>query len=359
MKALLSVDDFLENIDKYFLVDVRSPAEYTEASIPGAVNIPLLNNQERELVGTAYWQEGIEQAKMAGLSLVSVKLPELVESILSAAAGREIVLYCWRGGMRSHSIVTLLKALGYPALQLVGGYKAFRRRVNRFLNDPAITASVIVLNGLTGVGKTLVIKELQQLNMPALDLEAMANHRGSAFGSVGRGKPRSQKDFEALLFLDLYKLKDAAFLVVEGEGKCVGPVVIPDFFFQTMLGGQHILLEAALDTRVERIVDEYQGVLAENNAELAAAVMSLQKRLGKNKCAELAELVRQGEINSAASFLCEEYYDRYYRDSRRKQDDYLAIINVDDVCRGAREVLSVIDSYLQKTRSALPEEDNA
>lgn len=347
MKSLLSVEKFLEDMDQYFIVDVRSPGEYAEASIPGAVNIPLFDDQERAVVGTTYKQEGTDQAKMVGLSLVSPKLPEMVETIISAAAGREIVLYCWRGGMRSRSIFTLLEALGYPVLQLVGGYKAFRRRVNKFLNDATVNAPVIVLNGLTGVGKTLVIKELQQMNAPALDLEAMANHRGSAFGSVGLGKPRSQKDFESLLFLELHKWKDATFLVVEGEGKSIGPVVIPDFFYQAMLEGKHILLETGLETRVERIVDEYRNVSKENTDDLAAAVMVLQKRLGKNKCEELAERVRQGEFHQAASSLCTEYYDGYYKDSRRKQWDYLAVINVDDVYHGAHQVLAVINSYFQ------------
>jgi tRNA 2-selenouridine synthase len=347
LKALLSVEQFLENLNTYFIVDVRSPGEYAEASIPGAVNIPLFNDQERAIVGTTYKQEGTDQAKMVGLSLVSPKLPEMVETILSAAAGREIVLYCWRGGMRSRSIFTLLNALGYPVLQLVGGYKAFRRRVNKFLNDGTDSATVIVLNGLTGVGKTLVIKELQQMNVPALDLEAMANHRGSAFGSVGLGKPRSQKDFEALLFLELYKCKDAPFLIVEGEGKCIGPVLIPEFFYQAMLDGRHILLSTGLETRVARIVAEYRDVSKENNDDLAAAVLALQKRLGKSKCEELAEQVRQGEFHQAAACLCTEYYDSYYKDSRRKQGDYLAVINVDDVSHGAREVLAVINSYFQ------------
>ncbi|MBS4032488.1 MAG: tRNA 2-selenouridine(34) synthase MnmH [Clostridiales bacterium] len=347
LRALLSVEQFLENMNQYFIVDVRSPLEYAEASIPGAVNIPLFDDQERAVVGTTYKQEGTDQAKMVGLSLVSPRLPKMVEKIISAAAGREIVLYCWRGGMRSRSIFTLLEALGYPVLQLVGGYKAFRRRVNKFLNDATVNVPVIVLNGLTGVGKTLVIKELQQMNAPALDLEAMANHRGSAFGSVGLGKPRSQKDFEALLFLEIHKCKDAPFLIVEGEGKCIGSVVIPEFFYQAMLDGQHILLETGLETRVERIVDEYRNVSVENTEDLATAVLALQKRLGKNKCEELAEQVRQGEFHYAATCLCTEYYDSYYKDSRRRHGDYLAVINVDDVSHGAKEVVAVINSYFQ------------
>ena len=192
-----------------------------------------------------------------------------------------------------------------------------------------------------------MIKELQQMNAPALDLEAMANHRGSAFGSVGLGKPRSQKDFEALLFLELYKYKDASFHVVEGEGKCIGPVLIPDFFYQAMLEGQHILLETTLETRVARIVEEYRDVSVENTDDLAAAVLALQKRLGKEKCEELAERVRQGEFHYAAACLCTEYYDSYYKDSRRKQENYLAVINVDDVSHGAREVLAEVYSFLQ------------
>lgn len=343
MKSLLTVENFLANREAYFLVDVRSPGEFNASRIPGAINVPLFSDEERALVGTTYCQEGTDQAKLVGLSLISPRLPTMVAELLRGAAGREIVVYCWRGGMRSRSVFAVMEALGYPIRQLVGGYKAFRRQVVTFLNETDIKVPVFVLNGLTGVGKTLVIKKLQAMNAPALDLEGMANHRGSAFGAVGLGDARSQKDFEAYLFLALREQHEAPYLIVEGEGKRIGPVIIPDFFFAAMIQGYHLLLEADIDVRVERILEEYRGKL-DNADALATAVYSLQKKLGKEKCEALAVSIRQGDYKTAATMLCTDYYDMYYRDSRQAKGRYLAVVNVNNLDQGTGEILALVNN---------------
>jgi tRNA 2-selenouridine synthase len=346
LKILLQADDFVENIDKCFTVDVRSPGEFKEASIPGAVNIPLFTDEERAIVGTTYWKEGTDRAKLVGLTLVSQKLPAMVGAILDGAQGREIVLYCWRGGLRSRSVAAVLEVLGYPVRMLVGGYKSFRRQVVGFLGSASLDVPVFVLNGLTGVGKTLVVKELQSRGAPALDLESMANHRGSVFGSVGLGCANSQKDFEALLFLGMKKHSKAPYLIVEGEGKRIGPVVIPDFFFEAMRQSPHILLDTALEVRVERITDEYRGNMRENAEALAQAVLSLEKRLGRQKCEQLAAEIRSGHYEEPVRLLCTDYYDCFYRDSRQEKGDYVGVVDVTDVKAGAGMVLEIIDTYL-------------
>jgi tRNA 2-selenouridine synthase len=350
VKSLLPAESFVQNIDRYFIVDVRSPGEFTESHIPRAVNVPLFTDEERAVVGTTYWQEGTDRAKLVGLSLVSPRLPKMVEGILKEAAGRDIVLYCWRGGMRSRSVFTVMEALGYPVWQLIGGFKAFRRLVVNYFKDAKIHMPVFVLNGLTGVGKTLVLNELHTLGAPVLDLEGMANHRGSAFGAVGLGNPRSQKDFDALLYLALRRLEQVPYLIVEGEGKKIGPVILPDFLYDAMQKGPHILLEASLDVRVERILQEYHGIL-DNTKELATAVLSLQKRLGRTTCEGLAEQILQGEFASVAKKLCTDYYDLYYRDSRKNKTEYLAVINVDDLQAGAREIFSLAKGSVREGRS--------
>ncbi len=351
MKLPLDIESFLLAPENYYVVDVRSPGEYKAASIPGAVNAPLFDDREREIVGTTYWQEGTDRAKLVGLSMVAPKLPLMVESILNGANGKEIVLYCWRGGMRSRSLAAVFEILGYPVRQLAGGYRAFRRQVVKGLDKDSPGVPVFVLNGLTGVGKTLVIRELQAMGAPALDLEAMANHRGSVFGGVGLGDPSSQKDFEAQLFLALRRYAGAPFLIVEGEGRRIGPVVIPDFLYKAMRDCPHILLEAPLDVRAARIVAEYGGKDTQTTLALAEAVQSLEKRLGRTRCAELAACIRQGDCEKAAKVLCVEYYDRYYRDSRRTLSDYIAVVDVADISAGARRVLAVIDEYLNRGES--------
>ncbi|MBT9166999.1 MAG: tRNA 2-selenouridine synthase [Syntrophomonadaceae bacterium] len=339
LKSLLTVEKLLQNRDGYCLVDVRSPGEFFEARIPGAVNMPLFEDEERMKLGATYWQEGTEQAKLLGLSLVAPRLPQLVEKILALAAGREIVLYCWRGGMRSGSLLSVMEVMGYPVWQLQGGYKAFRRQVVSYLSNVNIQVPVFVLNGLTGVGKTLLLRELASCGAPVLNLEEMANHRGSVFGAIGLGASRSQKDFESLLFLALCDLQGASYLLVEGEGKKIGPVVLPDFLYQAMREGHHLLLEAEIELRVERILKEYAG-MTDNRQALAAAVLVLQKKLGREKCELLIAKISQGDYRTVARTLCTDYYDLYYRDSRGKKGDYLAVINLSDIERGALSVLT-------------------
>lgn len=347
MKSLLSVERFLENRERYFVVDVRSPGEYVKAHIPGAQNIPLFTDEERALVGTAYWKEGTDRAKLVGLSIVSPRLPRMVETILEAAAGREVVLYCWRGGMRSRSVISIMEALGFPAWQLIGGYKAFRRQVVKYFHNTRLNIPVFVLNGLTGVGKTRMIQTLLGMGAPALDLEGIANHRGSAFGAVGLGEPRSQKDFDALLFLALSDLKNAPYLIVEGEGKRIGPVIVPDFLYEAMRQGPHILLETSLAIRVRRILQEYYGQL-DNTEALVKAVLSLQKKMGREACEALAAQIRQGDLEAAARTLCTDYYDLYYRDSKQKKSHYLAVVDVADLQWGAGQIICIAERFLKE-----------
>jgi len=324
----LNVKMFLEETDKYLLVDVRSSGEYLEASIPGAVNVPLFDDEERAAVGCTYKEEGTEKAKIVGLYLVAPKLPLLVDTIVKEADGREILLYCWRGGMRSRSLAVVLDVMNYPVSILHGGYKAFRRSVVSWLNNAAVNKPVFVLNGLTGVGKTLVIKQLMEMGVPAIDLENMANHRGSVFGSIGLGRPRSQKDFEALLFLELKKHEFAPYLIMEGEGKRIGPVVLPDFIFKALCEGPHILLETGIDVRAARITEQYSSSADDNKEQLVKAVLSLEKRLGKQRCQDLADKIILGYYDGAARSLCLDYYDSLYGESRKLKESYLEVIDV-------------------------------
>ncbi|HZK25125.1 MAG TPA: tRNA 2-selenouridine(34) synthase MnmH [Oscillospiraceae bacterium] len=345
MKRQLTVEQLLAEREHFYLADVRSPKEYAEAHIPGAANIPLLENEERALVGITYKDEGTDRAKQVGLSLVAPRLPQMIEKIRRQAKGKKVVIYCWRGGTRSRSICAIMEALNYPVWQLQGGYKAFRRYIHSYLSQATVTMPVFVLNGLTGVGKTHIIKILQQQGYPALDLEGMANHRGSAFGAVGLGQARSQKDFEALLALFLLEHHAASYLVIEGEGKRIGSATLPDFLFQAMEEGQHLLLEADVAVRVGRIVEEYQG-RADHLGDLAEAVKTLSRKLGKAKSEELASLIRQGELETVVKTLCTDYYDHYYSDSRQGREKYLAVVSVNELNKGAAEILTIINDYL-------------
>lgn len=348
----IQVEEFIKNREQYQPIDVRSPAEYRQAHIPGAINVPLFSDGERAIIGTVYRHEGVDAAKILGIKMVAPRLPDMVEKMLAAAAGKRILLYCWRGGMRSCSIAAFLEALKYPVFQLNGGYKAFRQFIFRYHQNKRISVPVFVLNGLTGVGKTRVLQILQSRGYGALDLEGMANHRGSVFGAVGLGEPRTQKDFDALLAYALMDYEDAPYLIVEGEGKRIGKVSLPDYLYTAMLQGSHILLEADLPVRVERIVNEYYG-RQDTKEELVAAVGMLQRRLGKAKVEELRAKILQDRYHEAVLELCRDYYDQLYGDSRKNREEYLAVINANNLEQAAEEIIKAIEAYLAKNKALL------
>jgi len=348
----VQIEEFMQNRNQYQPVDVRSPGEYRQAHIPGAINVPLFTDEERAIIGITYKNEGIAKAKLLGLKLVAPRLPEMVEQILAAAGKKKILVYCWRGGMRSYSMCALMDALRYPVFQLNGGYKAFRRFIFRFHQEKQITVPVFVLNGLTGVGKTAILQILQSRGHGVLDLEGMANHRGSVFGSVGLGAARSQKDFEALLAYALLDYEDAPYLIIEGEGRRIGHVRLPDYLYTAMLQGAHILVEADLSVRVERIVNEYHGH-KDTKEELMAAVSMLQKKLGKAKIQELTEKIRQDRYHEVVLQLCRDYYDQYYGDSKKRREEYLAVIDANNLQEAADDIILTIEKYLaEKTNLA-------
>ena len=168
------------------LVDVRTPAEFAEATIPGAINVPIFSNDERAEVGTLYTQVGKVQARTRGVELVAPKIPALLAAVREAHTQRTgpVIVFCWRGGMRSRALTAFLELAGTPARQLLGGHKAFRRLVLDDL-EAGIWGRVLVLRGMTGVGKTVMLTRLTAEGYPVIDLEGLANHRGSAFGGLG------------------------------------------------------------------------------------------------------------------------------------------------------------------------------
>lgn len=344
---LITVEEVITGNEASFLVDVRSPLEFQRAYIPGAVNIPLFDEEERAQVGITYKEKGLFEAKLKGVEIVSPKLYSMVQQVMQKSKGSPVVFYCWRGGLRSRIMVKIFGFLGLKSFQLKGGYKAYRRFINNQLVDYNLGPRLIVLNGLTGTGKTEFIKELAQ-RWPVIDLEGLARHRGSVFGNLGLQAPRSQKNFEALLWQKLNQFKEEPFIIVEGEGKRIGPLYLPSFMIEGIQNGIHILLQASLETRTERILKEYatldQEVIIR---EAEGPIKFLERNLGKEKVETLLERLYSGDFYEVVKILCRDHYDRKYADSKIGNNVFHLIVDAED----CEYVLQKINEFIENLLS--------
>ena len=327
------------------LVDVRTPAEFAEATIPGAINVPIFSNEERAEVGTLYKQEGKAIARTRGVELVAPKIPELLASIREAHANGTgpIIIFCWRGGMRSRAMTAFLELAGTPARQLSGGHKAFRRRV---LDDltAGIWGRILVLRGMTGVGKTVMLTHLAAEGYPVIDLEGLANHRGSAFGGLGLPDQPGQKRFEALLREELLKFKDSKYILVEGESRHIGRIQVPPVLFAAMQLEPSIWLEASLDFRVRCILDDYPAV-EQARVTFERPIRALKERLGNEKVNHLLDLLHNGTWDELVRELMVNYYDPLYQHTfpeRRIK------VDVEPFEQGVAGVKAAIESLLKQ-----------
>lgn len=303
----INAASFLEQAGEMPVVDVRTPAEYSHGHIPGAVNIPLFSDDERAVVGTLYKKEGRTRAVSAGLDFVGPRMSKLLGEAIDLAAGNgRLALYCWRGGMRSDSMSWLFTQGGIETYLLDGGYKAYR---NHILKHLGTLNNVIVLGGLTGSGKTRILQELISLGEQVIDLEGLANHRGSAFGSLGMPPQPSSEHFANLLF-DQYRATDRnARLFLEDESRNIGSVFMPDEVYDVIRNSPVIAVMPDAVSRMPRLMEEYGKFDPEL---LAAALQRISKRLGGDNTRLAIEAVQRGDIETAIGIVLV-YYDKSYR----------------------------------------------
>jgi tRNA 2-selenouridine synthase len=338
--------DILEALDREDLlfVDVRSPGEHAESSIPGSINIPLFSDSEHHQLGTIYHLYGENEARSLALEFVSPKLPQLVKKITEASKGLIPLLYCKRGGMRSLSLYQVLSMSGVKVLRLKNGYRGYRKLVSENLKNYRLDNKLIILHGLTGVGKTALLLMLEQRGYPVIDLEGLARHRGSVFGSVGLGLQRSQKDFDALLLQKLDALSTEPLVFIEGEGRRIGNIYLPHFLSEAMSDGYKVLLTASLEKRVKRILATYNPkALATQELEaLEQAICSLKNRLGRQRTDQLLELLKSGDLRTVVEILCHDYYDRLYSDSRPETASFDLEIEAEDLEQAVNDIIKHI-----------------
>lgn len=350
----ISVEEALNNPHLRW-VDVRSPGEFADATVPGAVNVPLFDDEERARVGTAYKKQGRERAIQLGVRIVSPKIPSLLEQVEEATHGGTPLIFCWRGGMRSKAVATFLDLADRPVYRLTGGYRAYRQYVVSRLESYDLRPRLIVLHGLTGVGKTDILKRLAQDGIPVLDLEEMAGHRGSAFGTLGECRPRNQKMFDALLFHTLERFRDEPFMFMEGESKRIGRVLMPDFLEEAKMAGIPVIVEASFATRVSRILDIYlrgETDLNRLQKQVSGAISRIERRLSPDVRKELASQVEERNWRRVVEILLKEYYDPRYQYSQEKVEGEAIYLNADDL-DAAVEACKDLWSRLKETSAPL------
>jgi len=318
-------------------IDVRSPAEFEDDHIPNAVNIPLFNNDERREIGTLYKLAGKNDAIIKGTKFVGDKLPQIIEQILKFK-DKNIVVYCARGGMRSGSVVSLIRSLGVNAKRVEKGYKGFRKYITTELETVQIKPKIIILQGMTGTGKTEVIQFIKN----SIDLEGLAGHRSSLFGAIGL-KQKTQKKFETQLFSKIEELKNEKYIIIEGESKKIGNLQIPNNIFKQMRASEVILLNASIKRRIEITLKEYTKQLDLN--EVKKIVQTLQKRLGKTTNI-LLEYLEKNKLEEFTEILLKNYYDPLYSHTLEKLNFLYQFENLNSK-ETANIIISKLDNQIQ------------
>jgi tRNA 2-selenouridine synthase len=300
----ISIEDFLLN--PIPLIDVRSPAEFEKGHIPGAVNIPLFSNEERARVGTVYVKQSREKAIELGLQLVAPKLKHFIDKAREVAPEGNVVVHCWRGGMRSKAFAQHLLDNGFMDVSIVeGGYKSYRSFVLRSFDFPF---NLKIVGGYTGSGKTKVINTLQALGYQAIDLELLAKHKGSAFGWSENELQPTVEQFENNLFEAIRTFNFTEPIWLEDESHSIGSVYIPLNFFSRMRESEVYFLDVPKQERANLLVAEY----ANRNSEfLAEAIQKITNRLGGQNAKEALESLRLGRFYDVA-IIALTYYDKAY-----------------------------------------------
>jgi tRNA 2-selenouridine synthase len=297
------------------IIDARTPAEYAEDRLPGAIPLPVLDNEERARVGTLYKQVSPFAARKLGAALVAKNIGRHLETALAdRPRGWRPLVYCWRGGKRSGAFAHVLREIGWDAHTLEGGYKAYRQWVAARLAEAPAGLHFRVVHGVTGSGKSRLLKALASAGAQVLDLEDLAAHRGSVLGHLPDRPQPSQKMFESRLLAVLAGLDPARTVYVEGESTKIGQLQVPEALMRAMRAAECVLLDADLETRIALLTDEYRHFFADRGS-LDAQLDCLAGLHGRERVADWKALAAQGAWQELVGRLLEEHYDPAYRRS--------------------------------------------
>ncbi len=309
---LLSIQDFLNLRHSHSIVDVRSQGEFAAGHIQEAINIPILNNEERVAVGTDYKQKGQQEAIKTGFRLVGPRLEEIIKEAQLVAKDKEILVHCWRGGMRSSNFCQFVGMAGIKSHQLVGGYKAYRHQA---LESFKVPLKIILLTGCTGSGKSEILRALKAQGEQVLDLEDLANHKGSAFGGLLMPQQPSTEQFQNKLFEEILRLDLTKRIWVEDESIAIGKIFLPHDFWIRMNESPLVQMDVSKDIRIQRLVTEYGPA---DRDEFLAIMGKVVTKLGGQHYNAAKEKLLRGDMASTIDILLT-YYDKAYLNSIGKR----------------------------------------
>ena len=314
-----SVDLFLKAVGP--ILDVRSPKEFEQGHIPGAISFPLFSDEERAQVGTCYKQKSREDAVELGFEIAGPKFVEFIRMAKEIAPNRRVRIHCWRGGMRSGAIAWVLNLAGFETVTLAGGYKAFRRWVRETVASPK---EILLLGGMTGTAKTDILHALKRTGEQVLDLEGHANHRGSSFGAVCLPPQPTTEQFENWVAMDWSQFEAARPVWVEAESKSVGPCRVPAELFAQMEAAKAVEITRPIPERLALLVKIYGQA---DRDELVAATERIRKRLGGKRTQEAIALIRADDLTAAFEILLT-YYDSTYRYGLEQRKQLIPAVDV-------------------------------
>lgn len=333
----ITVKSFLELAESIPVCDVRSPSEFQAGHIPGAINIPLFNDKERESVGIKYKKEGRIPAILEGLKHAGPDMSSKLEQALKIAKNRKLLVHCWRGGMRSEAMAWLFSLADIQTEVLDGGYKSYRHHILESLSEKK---KMIVLGGMTGSSKTHILRYLKELGKQVIDLEGLANHKGSAFGSLGQPPQPSTEQFANILFEEWKQINSSLPFWVEDESRNIGSVFMPEKFYLNMQETRSIILMMDVKTRLPRLIEEYSCYSPES---LKASIEKITRRLGGDNSKDAIEAVESGDFAKAIEITLY-YYDKAYQFGLKKKAGKNIIYietNSDDIETNALKILDV------------------
>ena len=307
MAVVNTTEEFLQELREknWLLLDVRSQKEFAQGHIPGAHNLPLLNDEHRRIVGTTYKQQGRDAAVQAGFDLVGPYFGDFVRQTKALSSHKTIYLYCWRGGMRSGIMDWVLGMAGFQVHVLKGGYKSFR---NWAMQQFEIPRKAVILGGATGSGKTELLQNFRQQGQQVIDLEGLANHKGSSFGALGQKPQPTYEQFENELAVQWSSFDSEKIVWLENESRAIGQVKIPDSLFKVIQEAPLIDVEVPKAIRAQRILNEYGHF---SSVELAECTARLKKRLGGLRTQQALTALEEKNYDEWVEILLE-YYDNTY-----------------------------------------------